>query len=386
MSRTLAELALRVGGTVVGDGTVAIHAAKPLHDAGEGEITFVENAQSAGRLEASRASAAIVDDSFPKTNRSLIVVDDPLFAFIQIAQHFAGEQRSEPIGVHPQAWVSPKARLGKQCSVFPNASVDDGAEIGDRCEIHSGAAVGRDCRLGDDVVLYPNAVVYPNTHLGNRVIVHAGAVLGADGFGYRTRDGRHVKVPQLGSVRIEDDVEIGAGATVDRGTFGVTVIGEGTKIDNLVQVGHNCRIGRHNLLAGQVGFAGSCETGDYVVVAGQGGIRDHVRIGTGSMIGAQAGVMGDVPEGARFVGSPATPEWEQKRIVMALSRLPEMRKTLRQMEKDVARLSSASRQPMLQGQHAPRDARSAERPERSRRSVVHRERKEESADEPKDGQ
>jgi UDP-3-O-[3-hydroxymyristoyl] glucosamine N-acyltransferase len=357
MSQTLAELASRVGGTVVGDGTLTIRAAKPLHEAGEGDVTFVENARSAGRLEDSRASAAIVDQSFPETNLPLIVVDDPLFAFIQIAQLFAGEQRSEPLGVHPQAWVHPEARIGTECSVFPGAFIDQGVEIGDRCQIHSGASVGQDCRLGDDVVLHPNAVLYPKTHVGNRVIVHAGAVLGADGFGYRTRDGRHVKVPQMGSVRIEDDVEIGAGTTVDRGTFGVTVIGEGTKIDNQVQVGHNCRIGKHNLLAGQVGFAGSCQTGDYVVVGGQVGVRDHVRIGTGSQIGAQSGVMTDVPEGSQYVGSPATPVWEQKRLVTALSRLPEMRKTMRQFAKDLERLSGANGEEVLQGPHTTRPLR-----------------------------
>jgi UDP-3-O-[3-hydroxymyristoyl] glucosamine N-acyltransferase len=192
--------------------------------------------------------------------------------------------------------------------------------------------IGRHCRLGDDVTLYPNAVLYDGTVLGSRVIVHANAVVGADGFGYRFQGGRHVKVPQFGHVEIGDDVEIGACTTVDRGTFQATRIGEGTKIDNLVQVGHNCHIGKHNLLVSQMGIAGSSSTGDYVVIAGQVGIADHVHIGDRVLIGAKAGVTKDVPAGERMLGAPATPEREQKRILMSLEKLPEIRRELRRLK------------------------------------------------------
>jgi UDP-3-O-[3-hydroxymyristoyl] glucosamine N-acyltransferase len=192
--------------------------------------------------------------------------------------------------------------------------------------------VGRYCRLGDDVILYGNSVLYDGTILGHRVIVHANAVLGADGFGYRLQSGRHVKVPQLGHVEVGDDVEIGACTTIDRGTFQATRIGDGTKIDNLVQVAHNCQIGRHNLFISQMGIAGSSSTGDYVVIAGQVGVVDHVKIGDHAIIGAKAGVTKEVAAGERMLGAPATPEREQKRILMSLEKLPEIRRDIRRIK------------------------------------------------------
>jgi UDP-3-O-[3-hydroxymyristoyl] glucosamine N-acyltransferase len=204
--------------------------------------------------------------------------------------------------------------------------------IGARCKVHSGAVIGRHCWLGDDVTVYPNAVLYEGTVLGNRVIVHANSVVGADGFGYRFQNGRHVKVPQLGHVEVGDDVEVGACTTIDRGTFQATRVGEGTKIDNLVQVAHNCKLGRHNLVISQVGIAGSCSTGDYVVMAGQVGVADHVHIGDRVVVGAKAGVTKDIAAGQRVLGAPATPERDQKRVLMTLERLPEMRKELRRIK------------------------------------------------------
>src|SRR5262249_16361727 len=185
-------------------------------------------------------------------------------------------------GIDPRACVEPPARVGPDPSILPLASVGAGTVIGARCRIAAGAVIGRNCRLGDDVTVFANAVLYDDTVLGHRVIIHGNAVLGADGFGYRFQDGRHVKVPQLGFVEIGDDVEVGAGSTIDRGTFQATRGGAGTKIDNLVQVGHNCQVGRHNLFVAQVGMAGSSSTGDYVVIAGQVGVVGHVHIGTGA--------------------------------------------------------------------------------------------------------
>jgi UDP-3-O-[3-hydroxymyristoyl] glucosamine N-acyltransferase len=183
--------------------------------------------------------------------------------------------------------------------------------------------------------VHPNAVLYEGTVVGHRVIIHASAVLGADGFGYRLQGGRHVKVPQLGHVEVGDDVEVGAGSTIDRGTFGPTRVGAGTKIDNLVQVGHNCRIGRHNLLVAHVGIAGSCATGDYVVIAGQAGIADHVSVGDRVVIGAKAGVTKDIAAGERVLGAPATSERDQKRILMSLEKLPDMRRDLRRVKQQL---------------------------------------------------
>jgi UDP-3-O-[3-hydroxymyristoyl] glucosamine N-acyltransferase len=225
------------------------------------------------------------------------------------------------------------AIVGPDASIYPYAVVGPGCVIGARCRLLSGAVIGRNCRLGDDVTLFPNAVLYDDAVLGHRVTVHANAVVGADGFGYRFQDGRHVKVPQLGHVEVGDDVEIGACTTIDRGTFGATRIGAGSKIDNLVMIAHNCQIGRHNVLVSQVGLAGSSSTGDYVVIAGQVGVVDHVHIGDGSIIGGQAAVTKDVPPGQRMLGSPATPEREQKRILMSLAGLPDFRKRLQAIER-----------------------------------------------------
>jgi UDP-3-O-[3-hydroxymyristoyl] glucosamine N-acyltransferase len=329
---TLGELAELVQGQVVGDGKLTIHAARTLTEALPGDITFVEDEKHAALLPSCKASAAVLPAGFPANGLSVIQVADPLAAFVVIVRRLHGRPEPPPCGIDPRAWVHPSAQVGDGGSVLPFASVGEGALLGARCRVHSGVRIGRFCRLGDDVVLYPNVVLYDGTVLGNRVTVHANAVLGADGFGYRQQNGRHVKVPQFGHVEIGDDCEIGACTTIDRGTFQATRVGEGTKIDNLVMIAHNCRIGRHNLFVSQVGIAGSSTTGDYVVVAGQVGIVHHVNIGDGAIIGAQAGVTKDVPAGQRMLGSPAAPEREQKRVLMTLERLPDMRRDLRRIK------------------------------------------------------
>jgi len=329
---TVRQLAELVQGQLCGNGELVIGAARALNEAGPGDITFVEGERYAAQLHASRASAAVVGPAAATNGLTVIRVADPLAAFVAIVRHLQGKTELPPHGIDPRACVDATARIGPGASILPFASVAADAVIGARCRLHNGAVVGRNCRLGDDVTLYPNAVLYDDTVVGHRVIIHANAVLGADGFGYRLHEGRHVKVPQLGHVELGDDVEVGAATTIDRGTFGPTRVGAGTKIDNLVQIGHNCRIGRHNLLVSQVGIAGSCTTGDYVVMAGQAGLADHLNIGDRAVIGARAGLAKDVPAGERVLGTPATPEREQKRILMTLEKLPEMRRDLRRVK------------------------------------------------------
>jgi UDP-3-O-[3-hydroxymyristoyl] glucosamine N-acyltransferase len=254
-------------------------------------------------------------------------------AFAQIVQRLHGRLPEPPAGVHPAAFVHPTAKLGADVTVEPFAVIGMNTVVGDRCRIAAGAKVGAGCRLGPDTVLHPNVVLYDGCVVGQRVTIHANSAIGADGFGYRLHDGRHVKVPQLGHVEIEDDVEIGACTTIDRGTFGPTRIGAGTKIDNLVQVAHNCQVGRHNLFVSQMGIAGSSSTGDHVVIAGQAGVRDHVHIGDRAVIGAMAGVTKDVAAGQHMLGAPARPEREVKRIVMTTERLPEIRRDVARLKK-----------------------------------------------------
>ena len=332
MSVTVRQLAELVHGKIHGDGDLTIAAARPLSEAQAGDVTFLDSEKHVLQLAASPATAAVVAVPPSTSNKTLIQVADPLMAFVAIVRHLHGRPERCPIGIDPLASIDPTAQVGAGASIQPFVRIGSDTVIGARCRLHSGVVIGADCTLGDDVVLYPNVVLYDGTVLGDRVIVHANSVLGADGFGYRFQSGRHVKVPQQGYVEIGDDVEIGACTTIDRGTFHATRIGAGTKIDNLVQVGHNCRIGQHNILVSQVGIAGSTSTGNYVVMAGQVGVADHVHIGDGAVIGAKAGVTKDVPPGQRTLGAPATPEREQKRILMSLERLPEMRRELRRIK------------------------------------------------------
>lgn len=333
MTITVRQLAERVRGEVLGDGDLPISNARTLADAQPGDITFVEHDRHLTAWHSSRASAAIVLPSVTVNGRPIIRVADPLMAFAQVVQELRGGRREPTHEVSPAAHVHPTAKLAAGVSVGPFAVVGEGCEIGANSTIHAGAVLGRCCKLGEGVVIHPHAVLYDDCVLGNRVIIHGNAVIGADGFGYRVQDGRHAKVPQLGCVEIEDDVEVGACTTIDRGTFGPTRVGAGTKIDNLVMVGHNCRIGRHNILCSQVGIAGSTTTGDYVVMAGQVGVADHLTIGDRVTIMAKSGVSGNIASGMQVLGMPAIPHKEQARILMTMDKLPEIRKDVNRMKK-----------------------------------------------------
>jgi UDP-3-O-[3-hydroxymyristoyl] glucosamine N-acyltransferase len=344
---TVEQLAALVHGRLVGDGSVAIRSARPVAEAGPGDITFIESERYSKLLRSSPASAALVGPHF-KVGRNefgpdlaVIEVDDPISAFVAVRNHLIGEQKPRWTGIHPQACVASTARIGANVAIYPFVYVGDDAEIGDGATLFPGAVIGAGSRLGRDCTIHPNAVLYQNVVLGDRVEVHAGSILGGDGFGYRHTEGRHLKIPHSGRLEIADDVEIGSNCTIDRGTFEATRIGEGTKIDNLVMIGHNNQIGRHNLLCGLVGIAGSCKTGDYVVMAGQAGIKDNTQIGSGVIVGAQAGVHRSVPDGQHVLGSPAIPVREQRRIFQMIERLPEMHRQLRELSARLDALSPA---------------------------------------------
>jgi UDP-3-O-[3-hydroxymyristoyl] glucosamine N-acyltransferase len=341
---TVEQLAALIHGRLVGDGTIAIRSARPVGEAGPGDITFIENERYAKYLRTSPASAAIVGPHFQRAEAAsalaTIEVDDPIQAFLAVRTHLLGAQRPRWVGIHPQSVVAASAKIGANVAIYPFVYVGEDTVIEDGATLLPGVVIGDGCRIGPDCLLHPNAVLYNDVSLGARVEIHSGTVLGGDGFGYRLIDGRHVKVPQTGRVEIGDDVEIGANCTVDRATFEVTRIGEGSKIDNLVMIGHNNQIGRHNLLCGQVGIAGSCKTGDYVVMAGQAGIKDNTEIGDRVVIGAQAGVHRNVPTGHQVLGSPAVPVREQRRIFQMIARLPEMHRQLRELTGQITQLSA----------------------------------------------
>jgi UDP-3-O-[3-hydroxymyristoyl] glucosamine N-acyltransferase len=245
-----------------------------------------------------------------------------------------------PAGVHPDARIHATARIDPTAHVGPGCVVGPRVELGARVVLMGGNHVGRDTRIGDDTCLFPNVVVYPGSQIGRRVTVHAGSVIGSDGYGYVLDEGRHRKVLQVGHVILHDDVGIGANAAIDRGALGATVIGEGTKIDNLVHVAHNVVIGRHCLIMGQVGFAGSTRLGDYSVVASQSGIAGHLTIGRQAVIGAKSGVMRDIPDGGKVLGIPAAPDRQAKRQMIAVQQLPDLIHRLRELEGEVERLKA----------------------------------------------
>lgn len=338
MSTTLTDLAQLVDGQLIGDPTLTLTGAATVDTAQRGQITLAENDEFAQQLENSAASAVVVNSTVTSASLPTIVVEDVHAAFAKIVKHFRPLQQTTHSGISDQAYVSPSASIGENVEIHPLAYVGDNAEIGNGTKIYAGAKVLAGCKIGSDVTLFPNAVLYENTLVGNRSIIHAGVVLGAYGFGYSETPEGHKLSSQLGYVEVGEDVEIGSCATVDRGTYGPTVIGDGTKIDNLVQIAHNCQLGKHNLICAQVGIAGSTSTGDYVTMAGQVGVRDHVHIGTKAILCSKAGVSNNVADGDIVLGQPATPVKRQKLQMAAIAKLPEMRKEFKQLQRKMQQL------------------------------------------------
>jgi UDP-3-O-[3-hydroxymyristoyl] glucosamine N-acyltransferase len=323
---TAAEIASLVGGTLVGDGAVRLRAVAPLDRAGPGDLAFLAAGRYLPYFHASRAGAAFVTAEHGAEQPGpavRIVVGDPHRAMLAVVQALYPARVRAP-GVHPTAILGTGAVVGRDVTLGPRVVVGAGARLGDRVELMAGAVVGDGVTLGDDTLLYPNVVLYPGTVVGARVILHAGVVLGSDGFGYVPGRAGHEKIPHVGRCIIGDDVEIGANTTIDRGSVDDTVVGPGTKIDNLVQIGHNCRIGARCLLMAQVGLAGSSHVEDGVILAGQVGLAGHLTVGKGARIAAQTGVMGDVAAEAVLFGYPGRDRREALRAIAASYRLAEI--------------------------------------------------------------
>jgi UDP-3-O-[3-hydroxymyristoyl] glucosamine N-acyltransferase len=339
-SLTAGEIAEILDAVVLGDPTRSINGVDVVDRARESDLSFVGDSKNLPRVKLSKCKVIIAplgvrEELSSYGDRTFLLVPEAETALLSIAGILRPLRSRLRIGISPNAVVDPTAQIGANTNIHPLAVIGRDVVIGHSCEIHSGAVVGDGCVLGDNVVLHANTVLYHDIILGSHVIIHAACVIGADGFGYRFVNGGHERLPHYGTVRICDDVEIGAGTTIDRAKIGETVIGSGTRIDNQVMIAHNCQIGRHNLLVSQVGFAGSVSTGDYVVCAGQVGIADHVHLGDGAIIGAKAGVHRDMPGGQTYLGSPAGPVAETTRQLMALRRLPEIRDTVKKMEKEL---------------------------------------------------
>jgi UDP-3-O-[3-hydroxymyristoyl] glucosamine N-acyltransferase len=335
--RTLAELAEIVGGTVVGDARRGIAGIRALDEAHAEHLSFYHNRRYLAAARKSQAGALLVADAEPFPGRDLIVCREPYAALGRLLELFHPPAPPAP-GVHPTAAVAGSARLGAGVSIGPHVVVGENASVGDRTVIGAACVIGADACVAEDSLLHPHVVVEPHCRVGARCILHAGVVVGSDGFGFATVAGVHRKVPQVGIVVVEDDVELGANVCVDRATLGETRVGQGTKVDNLVQIAHNVQVGPHSLLVAQSGISGSTQLGHHVVMAGQSGAVGHLHIGDGAVITAKTGATADVPAGAMVSGFPSRPHKEWLRAMANLFTLEELRRRVKRLEQIVAGL------------------------------------------------
>ncbi|MEI6076866.1 MAG: UDP-3-O-(3-hydroxymyristoyl)glucosamine N-acyltransferase [Verrucomicrobiota bacterium] len=335
MTLTTAEIAKKLAGEVIGDASAVLTGFAHADAAKPGDLTFAETEEFLTSAENSAATAIIAGKNAASTKKTIIRVANPRIAFAKALAIFFPEPEFAA-GIHPTAVVASSAQIHPTAHVGPHCVVGEHVELGAGVVLQAGNAIGADSVLGSATHLFPNVTIYPRTQIGQRVRIHAGAVIGADGFGYVLDAGVHLKVPQVGKVIIGDDVEIGANSTVDRGALGATVIGKGTKIDNLVQIGHNVQIGENCILIAQAGIAGSSKLGNYVIIAGQAGVAGHLNIGHQAIVGGQAGVMNDIPDKGKWLGSPAQPDKDFKRQVIALRLLPDLLKKVSSWEKKLS--------------------------------------------------
>ncbi len=339
MTITLKELASLCHAQINGGDPLAeIESAADITSAQQGQVTQLTNPQYSKYLKNSSASACfiseklVVDDVPSQT--ALLICADPEMSFIKAVELLHPSKEYKPY-VSSQAAIHHTVNLGTDLFIGPFSVIGEHTRIGNHSKIFSGAFIGNNVTIGSNCYIYPYAVIYDNTVIGDNVIIHSGAIIGADGFGYKFREGAHVKVPQVGNVIIEDNVEIGANTCIDRGALGSTIIGVGTKIDNLVQVGHNNKIGKHVIMCGLTGVSGSCTIDDYAILAGSSGIADHVNIGQGAVVMARAGVAGDIAPGSQVFGSPAKDKKTAYKEQIALSKLPELMKKVKMLEEEI---------------------------------------------------
>jgi UDP-3-O-[3-hydroxymyristoyl] glucosamine N-acyltransferase len=330
----LKEIASRIGGDIEGDGEADIKGIAGLKEAREGDVAFLLNRGFEKYLPASRATAVIAGAGADKTTlkgRNYVIVENPALAYVEVAGLFEAVQGFAK-GVSGSSCVSAGAVVSPEAAIFPYVYVETGAVIGKNAVVHPFCFIGRDVRIGEDTVIYPNVSIYGGTTIGKRVIIHAGVVLGADGFSYVWDGQRHRKIPQIGVLEIEDDVEIGANTCIDRASMDKTVVRQGTKIDNLVQIGHNVAIGEHSIIVSQVGIAGSVTVGKNVILGGKVGVRDHVVIGDNVKAAGGTGITKDVKEHAVISGTPHMPHRDWLRLQGYLKKLPDLFERIRKIE------------------------------------------------------
>ena len=317
-----------------------IKSASTLGRAGEGDISFLTNRKYEKQLWTTKASAVVVGKDAPTTSVPLLIAEDPYYAFMQIMVLLHGHRRHKKTGVSQRASISDSAKIGADCHIGDFVIIADGAKIRDGCVIYPGVYIGQDVQIGNDSIIYPNVTIYEGCRIGNRVIINSNSTIGEDGFGYATHKGVHYKIPQTGIVFIEDDVEIGACCGIERGTLSDTVIGQGSKLGDLVTIGHGARIGQYCLLVAQVGVAGSTNIGHHCVIGGQAGIVGHINIGNNVTIGAQAGVINNIPDNKVVLGSPAIEADTGRRAYSMSQYLPEMRQNIRELQNQIGQITT----------------------------------------------
>jgi len=336
---TLEQIAAFAKGARIGAPDLVISGISGILEAGPGDLSFLADAPAAKDVPATRAAALLVPRHIERLACAQIVVAHPALAMAQIVEEFIVPKRPA-LGLLQPIHRGKEVTIGNGVSVWPFVTLCDRASIGHHTTLYPHVFVGEGSAIGEDCVIHPNVTIREGVTIGNRVIIHAGTVVGSDGFGYVQEGGRHHKIPQVGTVVIEDDVELGANVTVDRATFGMTIIRRGTKVDNLVQIAHNVEIGEHNILVSQVGIAGSSKTGHHVIVGGQAGISDHVTIGDLAMIAARSGLNRDVPAKEVVAGAPAQPRLEWLKSMAIVAKLPELRQQLREIEERLKALET----------------------------------------------
>ncbi len=339
MERTLGELAAFLGGELKGPAHLVIQGLAAIDQATPRDITFIAGRRYARLAAQSRAAAFIVSPEYSDLDRPLIIVPHPYLAYAQVAALFA-PPRPRPPGISPLACLGRELTLGRDLSIAPLVCIGDQVRLGDRVTIMAGCVLGDQVEIGPDSLIYPNVTILERCVLGARVIIHSGTVIGADGFGFVPGKEGHTKIPQLGTVVIEDDVEIGANCTIDRGALGETRVGRGVKMDNLVHLAHNVTVGEHSLLVAQAGVSGSTRLGRHVALGGQAGLVGHIELGDGAQVAAQSGVTHNIPAGQTVGGSPARPQREWARIQALLTKLPEIYQRLKELEQQLRALSA----------------------------------------------
>ena len=339
--RTLGELAEYVGGRVCGDPNVVIKSASTLGRADEGDISFLTNRKYEKQLRTTKASAVIVGKETPAASVHLLIADDPYYAFMQVMVLLHGHRKHKKVGISPKASIADSAKIGVDCHIHDFATIDDEARIKDGCIIYPGVYIGKGVQIGNDSIIYPNVVIYDGCKIGNRVIVNANSAIGEDGFSYATYKGIHHKIPQTGIVILEDDVEIGACCGIERGTLSDTIIGQGSKLGDMVTIGHGTRVGTHCLLVAQVGIAGSTNIGHYCTIGGQAGIVGHINIGNKVTIAAQAGVINNISDNNVVLGAPAIEANMGRRAYSMIQYLPDMRQSIRELQSQFKQIVSS---------------------------------------------